>query len=243
MRALVIYDLTGYIWNVIYGADEEPNGLLCMWVDIPSNANLVKIDVSDPTNHQPVFNYINKETDIKTLQDKVAQIENKLNPVFDAANSTLEEAKEYMIKMFSEQCTAAIYKGREVETSKGKYLFGFDNNDQINLKEAFDFAYLTNLPIPYHADKIDCAMWSALDIVKIYSANIYGKTYHTTYCNLLNNICRASNDKDYVLSLYYGMALPPEQNAILYKLMTEAETLSYKLIYDFEQKYPFKEEE
>ena len=243
MRALVIYDLTGYVWNIIYGATEEPKGILCMWVDIPDNAKLVCINVEDPANHTPVFDYIEEYTDIKVLQDKIKTIENTLNPVFDIEKSTLEEAKEYMLKQFSKACTNAIYHGQEVETSNGKFLFSFDNYDQINLKEAFDFAYLTNLSLPYHANGVDCTLWSPSDIIKIYGRNVYAKTYHTTYCNLLNNICRASDDKEYVLSLYYGMSLPKEQNDILYRIVVEAQILFDKIVRDFELKYPFKEED
>lgn len=240
MRALVIYDLTGYIWNIVYGADEEPNGLLCMWVDIPNNANLISIDVSDPMNHQPVFNYIEEDTDIKVLQNKIAEIENTLNPIFDSANATIEETKDYMLKKFSEVCTASIYNGQEVETSKGKYLFSFDNNDQINLKEAFDLVCLTGFDMPYHANGVNCTMWSALDIVKIYNANVYAKTYHTTYCNLLNNICRSAKTKDEVLALYYGMILPEEQNDILYSIIVETQKVFDKVLADFAEKFQFE---
>lgn len=58
MRALVIYDNTGRIWNIIYEADETPEGIQCMWVDIPKGANLIRIDVSKPEAPQPVFDYL-----------------------------------------------------------------------------------------------------------------------------------------------------------------------------------------
>ena len=38
MRALVIYDSTGRIWSIIYGEEALPQGLQCMWVDIPDGA-------------------------------------------------------------------------------------------------------------------------------------------------------------------------------------------------------------
>ena len=237
MRALVIYDLTGYIWNIVYGADSAPAGLLSLWVDIPEDAELIAIDVSDPTNHKPIFNYVDQNTDIKALKERVENIENKLSPSFDFDNATLEETKNYMLDKFSKICTSSIDKGQEVETSEGKYLFSFDSNDQINLKEAFDLALLTKRSIPYHANGIDCMMWNALDIVKIYCANAHAKIYHTTYCNLLNNICRESDDKDYIFSLHYGMPLPSKQNLILYSIMAESEKVFKKVFTDFELDY------
>ena len=70
MRALVIYDGTGKIWSIVYGTEEEPAGLLHMFVDMPEGAMLERIDVSDPANHKPVYNYL-PESDIGRLMKKV----------------------------------------------------------------------------------------------------------------------------------------------------------------------------
>lgn len=237
MRALVIYDLSGRIWNIVYGADEEPNGLLCMWVDVPNGMNLISIDTSDPENHTPVFNTKEENTEIKILQDKVNKIEETLNPTFNGEEASLEELKNHMLQTFSEECTRLIYDGQEVETSKGKYQFSFNHNDQINLKEVFDLAYMSGLNMPYHADKVDCTMWTALDIIKIYGSNVSMKTYHTTYCNLLNNICRAATSKEEIYVLYYGMKLPDEQNKILSDIMNDASQIFEKVISDYISKF------
>lgn len=74
MKALVIYDNTGRIWNIIYGAEEVPQGLQCMWVDIPDGGVLEHIDVTDPENPQAVFTYL-PESDIGRLQKQVAALE------------------------------------------------------------------------------------------------------------------------------------------------------------------------
>ena len=50
MKALVIYDVTGKIWSIVYGEEEAPQGLTSMFVDIPEGAVLTKIDVTDPKN-------------------------------------------------------------------------------------------------------------------------------------------------------------------------------------------------
>ena len=57
MKSLVIYDSTGYIWNIIYGQEEIPGGLekSAMIVNIPSNMRVLSIDVTDPNNPTPVF--------------------------------------------------------------------------------------------------------------------------------------------------------------------------------------------
>ena len=48
MKALVIYDVTGKIWSIVYGEEEAPQGLTSMFVDISEGAVLTKIDVTDP---------------------------------------------------------------------------------------------------------------------------------------------------------------------------------------------------
>ena len=73
MKTLVIYDLTGKIWLMAHGETEVPQGVLCMFVDIPDGAILTKIDVTDAENHQPVFEYL-PETDIGRLQKEVAEL-------------------------------------------------------------------------------------------------------------------------------------------------------------------------
>lgn len=91
MRALVIYDLSGRIWNIVYGSDEAPEGLLYLWVDIPSGANLMSIDVSDVSNPQPVFSYVDENTDIKQLQDKILDLEKNFSEMKSTIATTVEK--------------------------------------------------------------------------------------------------------------------------------------------------------
>ena len=72
MKALIIYDLTGRIWNIIYGEETVPQGLTCMWVDIPEGAQIQRVDVTDPDDPKAVFTYL-PESDISKLQDKVKE--------------------------------------------------------------------------------------------------------------------------------------------------------------------------
>lgn len=89
MRALVIYDLTGKIWSILYNQDKVPQGLSCMWVDIPEGGVLERIDLSDPARPEPVFSCL-PETDIGTLQKQMKQIQ-KENAVHALAASFAAE--------------------------------------------------------------------------------------------------------------------------------------------------------
>ena len=77
MKALVIYDLTGKIWNIVYGEETAPQGLTCMFVDIPDGAQLESIDVTDQENPQPVFTYL-PESDIGRLQKQMTAVEEQM---------------------------------------------------------------------------------------------------------------------------------------------------------------------
>lgn len=101
MKALVLYDATGRIWLISYGEETAPQGVPCMFVDIPDGAELQRIDVTDPDNPKAVFSYL-PESDIGRLQKEVAQqqeditnIQSRLAPEFDPETATLEEAQTY----------------------------------------------------------------------------------------------------------------------------------------------------
>ena len=89
MRALVIYDTTGRIWNIVYGQSEIPQGLTCMWVDIPDGAVLERIDVTDPENPKAVFSYL-PESDIGRLQKKTTELDNQLTDAYLALTEQYE---------------------------------------------------------------------------------------------------------------------------------------------------------
>ena len=76
-KALVIYDNTGKIWSIVYGAQEAPQGLQSIWVDIPENAVL---DSIDPVTKEPHFTYL-PETDLGQLQQEMKQVSEELKEV------------------------------------------------------------------------------------------------------------------------------------------------------------------
>lgn len=118
MKALVIYDLTGHIWNIIYGSEELPQGLPCMFVDIPEGAQLQRIDVTDKENPKPVFNYL-PESDIGRLQKKIAELETELTGTQLALAEQYEENLAQQ-EQITEELTdtqlalAELYEGMEV---------------------------------------------------------------------------------------------------------------------------------
>ena len=76
MKALVIYDLSGRIWNIIYGEEIVPQGLPSIWVDIPDGAQLKCIDLTAPEEPKAIFLYL-PESDIGKLQKEVKELQEK----------------------------------------------------------------------------------------------------------------------------------------------------------------------
>lgn len=100
MKALVIYDSTGRIWSIVYGEENIPQGLTCMFVDIPDGAILDHIDVTDSANPQPVFNYL-PESDVGRLQDEVnclkSQVTNLDSQLTDAYIALTEQYEANLV--------------------------------------------------------------------------------------------------------------------------------------------------
>ena len=75
MKALVIYDNIGYIWNIVYGHEEIPSGLgnSAMIVEIPSNMRILSIDMTDPANPTPVFDN-QPDTELDRLNTEIQAV-------------------------------------------------------------------------------------------------------------------------------------------------------------------------
>lgn len=78
MKSLIIYDTAGTVWSVIHGQDTVPAGVLGMVVTIPDGAAITSIDVSNPANPQPVYQYgsdgVNLQEEVKELKTIVDDI-------------------------------------------------------------------------------------------------------------------------------------------------------------------------
>lgn len=100
-KALVIYDATGRIWSIVYGEEEAPQGLTCMFVDIPDGASLSHIDVTDPANPKAVFNYL-PDSDLGKLQKQMADVESKVTEM-GQGNSEVALAASFVAESFTDE--------------------------------------------------------------------------------------------------------------------------------------------
>lgn len=150
-----------------------------------------------------------EKPDTKTEIDNIKQVVGIVNP----NNMTLDEFKDYYKGIIGKQCTAAIEGGVDVETSLGKKHFSYTIEDQSNIKDLVMTAELTNftLPLPYHADGELCNTYQPTDILKIYMSLSSNKTYHTTYCNILNAMITEAKDLTTIKAITYGMEIADEK--------------------------------
>jgi len=111
MKALVIYDSTGRIWNIVYGEETAPQGLTCMWVDIPGGAQLQSINVTNPNDPRPVFTYL-PDSDIGRLQKQVAGLEEENTSLQLALTEQHEENLALQEELTSTQMALVeLYEG------------------------------------------------------------------------------------------------------------------------------------
>ena len=218
MKALVIYDMTGKIWSVTYGITETPQGLLCMFVDMPDGAMLEYIDVTDSKNPKPVFSYL-PESDIGRLQKDMRKLIERVDAVApeEKKPETLKEFKTAKKQEISQACEQIIYAGVSVTLVDGAVEhFALTEHDQLNLfgKQAQLAAGAEQLE--YHSDGQPCRYYSAADMQTIITQAMWHVSYHTTYCNALNMWVAGAETADELQQIFYGADVPEAyQNEVL----------------------------
>lgn len=114
MKTLVIYDNTGKIYAMIHGADQPPQGLQSMYVDLPGGAILERIDVTDPDNPQPVFKQL-PDSDIGRLQTRTTELETELTATQLAVAEQYESNLELQDQLTNTQLALTeIFEGMGV---------------------------------------------------------------------------------------------------------------------------------
>ena len=92
MEALIFYDENGKVWLIAHGETREPKEMKCMKAELPEDAQLTGVDLSDPDNPSPVFSYARNadENLVECIRAKVKSGEN-LRALIRALNLPDEE--------------------------------------------------------------------------------------------------------------------------------------------------------
>lgn len=135
----------------------------------------------------------------------------------------LDSIRESKLIELSNACNAAINAGTQVQLSDGTTeSFTYNLADQSNISEMFNAVLLGATEYPYHANDDGCRMYSAHDIVAIYTTLSAFKTAQTTYHNQLKRHVKAMEGVAEVEAVTYGQELTGEYLAKYNELMAQA---------------------
>ena len=135
---------------------------------------------------------------------------------------TLEDIKNNKINQLSSICNNNIVNGVDVVIGDDTEHFSYKSEDQNNIKELFDLAVNTNVPLYYHADGDSCKLYTVEQIVNIYSANAINKMHHITYFNQLKLYVESLDDKETINIVTYGDELPGDYLTTYTEAMEQA---------------------
>lgn len=89
MKALVIYDSTGNVWNITYGETVKPASLTSARLEIPDGSQVTGVDLSDPGNPRLVFESI-PASDYTNLQNQINEQKYIQRDLIETAEESLE---------------------------------------------------------------------------------------------------------------------------------------------------------
>ena len=147
---------------------------------------------------------------------------------------TEDEKETYLndkLSSLSNSCNEKITNGAEITlTDESKKTFSYSIEDQANVSEMFNAIVMGATSYPYHANGEGCKMYSAEDIVKIYSTLTALKTSQVTYYNQLREYAKTLEFVPDIQSIVYGQELTGTYLETYNELMQNATTEMQKVL-------------
>ena len=146
----------------------------------------------------------------------------------------METLRAKKLEEASDACEAAITAGIDVLLGDGtQEHFSLEVPDQSNIDSIFNAVLLGATAYPYHADGKQCKLYSAADIVTLYTAKQSTITQQTTYNNSLRQWISRETSLEVLKGISYGVELPEDLKAevadILQKAKEQVEAIAKKL--------------
>ena len=146
----------------------------------------------------------------------------------------METLRAKKLEEASDACEAAITAGIDVLFGDGtQEHFSLEVPDQSNIDSIFNAVLLGATAYPYHADGKQCKLYSAADIVTLYTAKQSAITRQTTYNNALRQWIGRETSLEVLKGISYGVELPEDLKAevadILQKAKEQVEAIAKKL--------------
>lgn len=168
------------------------------------------------------------------VDDDNTEIDDSTTPVVN----TVEAAREAKIASLSYECNFQIVNGVDISINGETQHFSYKDEDQNNIKDAFDLAFQTGMEIPYHADNMGCALYTADQIIALYVAEKTNLTHHQTYFNQLKMYVGTLDDIDTINNVYYGQELEGAYAENYNIMMAQAARIISALLYKPEEETP-----
>lgn len=146
----------------------------------------------------------------------------------------METLRAKKLEEASDACEAAITSGIDVLFGDGRQEhFSLEVPDQSNIDGVFNAVMLGATAYPYHADGKQCKLYSAADIVTLYTAKQSTITQQTTYNNALRQWIGRETSLEVLKGISYGVELPEdlqtEVAGILQQAQEQVEAIAKKL--------------
>lgn len=155
------------------------------------------------------------------------------NGVLELAFTDVESAKSYKLEEISKACESMILAGAKITLSTGEKQFSYTEKDQLNISEMFSAVLMGATSYPYHEDEGKCEMFTAQDIVSIYTTLSVLKTSQLTYHNQLKHYVESLETPEAVMAVVYGQELTGEYldsyNSIVNQTKTQLSAILSKL--------------
>lgn len=147
---------------------------------------------------------------------------------------TASDVQEEMSKKeeeLSNACNSIISSGTVVTLSDLSIKqFSYSIEDQANVSEMFNAVLMGASSYPYHANGESCMMYSAIDIMTIYTTLSSLKTAQITYFNQLRQYLRTLETVPVIRAVIYGQTLEGEYLDTYNTLIMQAAAEMKKII-------------
>ena len=122
----------------------------------------------------------------------------------------IEQPKQSKITALSATCEQTIYNGLELELSEGTERFEYKDKDQTNIKAMFDAVVFGAEKYPYQSEDGKCRVFTAQDIITLYTSLEGLRTAQLTYYHQLKDLVNTLETAEEINAVTYGQELEGE---------------------------------
>ncbi len=199
------------------------------------NNDFVQADYQDFTTIYRT--YTDNPYKIELSDDGSVYIEPEKVPDPEPYVPTLDDIKSQKVNELSHVCSQLITGGVSIDIDGITEHFSYKDEDQVNIKEIFDLAVQTNVPMYYHSDGNSCKLYTVDQIIALYTTTTTNKMHHQTYFNQLKLFILAQKNKEEVENINYGDELTGMYLNTYNEAMTQAQVLLNTLLVKRNEKH------